>query len=93
MVCCVTSTVDSEFIVDHRRAWSTTNQRQNLHFAFLELCARPEYAEMIYAEIQSVGELNYENINRLKILDSFVKESVRINPLDKSEQIPYSEIA
>ena len=48
---------------------------------------------MIYTEIQSVEKLDYESINRLQILDSFIKESVRINPLDKSELILFLEIA
>ena len=58
---------------------------QNLHFVFLELCARPEYVEMINQEIRAADKLNYESINRLPILDSFIKESVRLNPLDKSK--------
>ena len=57
---------------------------QNLHFVFLELCARPEYVEMINQEIRAAGKLDYEKIDRLPVLDSFVKESVRLNPLDKS---------
>jgi hypothetical protein len=58
---------------------------QNLHFVFLELCARPEYAEMIHQEIKDADNLDYEGINQLPILDSFIKESVRLNPLDKSK--------
>ena len=58
---------------------------QNLHFVFLELCARPEYVEMIYQEIRAAGNLDYESIDRLPILDSFIKESVRVNPPDKSK--------
>ena len=67
------------------RSFIIADWSQNLHFAFLELCARPEFADLIYDEIKSVGALNLENIDRLPILDSFIKESVRINPLDKSE--------
>jgi len=58
---------------------------QNLHFVFLELCARPEHVEMIHQEIKVAGTLDYEGINQLPILDSFIKESVRLNPLDKSQ--------
>ena len=57
----------------------------------VELGARPEYVEMIYNEIQSVGSLNYENIDRLPILDSFAKESVRLNPLDKRMRFKIQE--
>ena len=52
---------------------------------FLELCARPDYADLIYNEIQGVGDLDYETISSLPILDSFIKETVRFNPLDKSQ--------
>lgn len=34
--------------------------------------------------------MEYSTIARLPILDSFIKESVRLNPLDKSELVPYS---
>ena len=63
---------------------ATNTLCQNLHFVFLELCARPEYVELIYQEIRNAGDLDYEGIDRLPILDSFIKESVRLNPLDKS---------
>ena len=43
---------------------------------------------MIHKEVQSVESLDYESINRLPILDSFIKEAVRVNPLDKGEYIP-----
>ncbi|CAD6592998.1 MAG: hypothetical protein ASARMPREDX12_006647 [Alectoria sarmentosa] len=49
----------------------------NLHFVFLELCARPEYTDMIHNEIQDLENLDYESINSLPILDSFIKESQR----------------
>ena len=51
----------------------------------MELCARPDYADMIYDEIQSVDSLDHESIEKLPILDSFIKETVRLNPLDKSK--------
>ena len=38
---------------------------------------------MIYQEIHTAGSLDYETIIRLPILDSFIKESVRLNPLDR----------
>ena len=58
---------------------------QNLHFAFLELCARPADAELLFGEIQAAGPLDYNKIIQLPLLDSFIKESIRSNPLDKSE--------
>lgn len=59
---------------------------KNLHFVFLELCARPEFVDLIRDEIESKTTLDFESITQLPILDSFIKEAVRVNPLDKSEQ-------
>ncbi|KAL8824241.1 MAG: hypothetical protein Q9191_005189 [Dirinaria sp. TL-2023a] len=56
----------------------------NLHFVLLELCSRPEYVELIREEIEQVeGPLDCKTICQLSVLDSFIKESVRVNPLDK----------
>ena len=67
----------------------TLIQIQNLHFVFLELCSRPEYIELIREEIKEVEDrLDCETVCRLPLLDSFIKESVRLNPLDKSESKP-----
>ena len=60
--------------------------KQNLHFVLLELCLQPEYIELIRREIQEIpGPQDADSISRLPLLDSFIKESVRINPLDKSK--------
>ena len=59
---------------------------QNLQFLLLELCARPEYVQLIRQEIKSQEKLDYATISSLPILDSFIKESVRLNPLDLSKQ-------
>ena len=58
---------------------------QNLHFIVLELCLRPEFVELIRLEIERQEKLDYETISTLPILDSFIKESVRLNPLDLSK--------
>lgn len=42
---------------------------------------------MIYDEIQNAGQLDCNGIDKLHILDSFIKEFVRLNPLDKSKRI------
>ncbi|KAI9709132.1 MAG: hypothetical protein M1820_003578 [Bogoriella megaspora] len=58
----------------------------NLHFIFLELCARPEYIEVLRAELADAAlseKMDYERLMQLPILDSFIKVSVRLNPLDK----------
>ncbi|KAL8745382.1 MAG: hypothetical protein Q9190_002461 [Brigantiaea leucoxantha] len=54
----------------------------NLHFAILELCERKEYVELLRDEIERQEELNYKTIAAMPILDSFLKESIRVNPLD-----------
>ncbi|MCJ1349613.1 hypothetical protein MMC31_007854 [Peltigera leucophlebia] len=41
----------------------------NLHFVFLELCARPEYVQQLRDEIGSEGSLDYTKISKLPILD------------------------
>lgn len=41
---------------------------------------------MIRQEIKSQEKLDYATISSLPILDSFIKESVRLNPLDLSKQ-------
>ncbi|KAL9007301.1 MAG: hypothetical protein Q9180_009708, partial [Flavoplaca navasiana] len=57
--------------------------RTNLDFAFLELCQRPEYADLIRQEISSKTTLDAKTIsNDMPILDSFLKESMRLNPMD-----------
>lgn len=58
---------------------------KNLHSVFLELCVRPEYIQQLLDEIFSEGSLDYSKISKLPILDSFIKETIRVNPLDKSE--------
>ena len=73
----------------HLQTVERLNSRQNLHFVFLELCARPEYVELIRGEIEAKnGRLDHETICQLPILDSFIKESVRLNPLDKGKLLP-----
>lgn len=54
----------------------------NLHFVILELCARPEWQDDLRQEISQHAPLNYRSLEQLPLLDSFVKETVRLNPLD-----------
>lgn len=48
------------------------------------MCARPDYADILRKEISSMEQFDYETITNLPILDSFIKEAVRLNPLDRS---------
>ncbi|KAL8786224.1 MAG: hypothetical protein Q9213_002913 [Squamulea squamosa] len=65
------------------RSYGTDNGKQNLDFAFLELCQRPEYVDLIRQEISGKATLDAKTIgNEMPILDSFLKESMRLNPMD-----------
>lgn len=55
----------------------------NLHFVMLELCDRPEYTKALKEEIRSLPDLEFDSIQKLPLLDSFIKECVRLNPLDR----------
>ncbi|KAI9711711.1 MAG: hypothetical protein M1820_001855 [Bogoriella megaspora] len=55
----------------------------NLHCIFLELCERPEYTDILRDELASSEDLDYKSLTELPVLDSFAKESARLNPLDK----------
>ena len=50
----------------------------------LELCERPEYIELVREELSARATLDYPTLTKLPILDSFIKEAVRLNPLDRS---------
>lgn len=54
----------------------------NLDFVLLELCARPEYVQLLRKEIGDPSHLDYAKLEKLPLLDSFIKETVRVNPLD-----------
>lgn len=54
----------------------------NLHFIILELCARKEWQTSLRQELEQHLPLDYETLEHLPLLDSFIKETVRLNPLD-----------
>lgn len=53
------------------------------HFLLCELCKRPEYIESIRQELAAQGDYDYDTLERLPILNSFMKETFRYNPTDK----------
>lgn len=57
----------------------------NLDFILLELCARPDWQAILRLEIEQAGDLDYEILEKLPLLDSFMKETIRLNPLDNCE--------
>jgi len=54
----------------------------NLDFILLELSIRPGSVEILRAEIGDPDILDYAMVEELPYLDSFIKETVRLNPLD-----------
>ncbi|KAF2994245.1 hypothetical protein E8E13_000926 [Curvularia kusanoi] len=54
----------------------------NLDFIMLQLCQRPEWQDAIQKEAGPIGDLTYETLTKLPLLDSFIKETVRLHPLD-----------
>lgn len=54
----------------------------NLDFVLLELAQRPEWQTQLRDEIGNHSRLDYETLDKLPYLDSFIKETVRMNPLD-----------
>jgi Cytochrome P450 len=54
----------------------------NLGFVVLGLCSRPECVELLQNEIGDSSSLDYGKFAKLPLLDSFIKETVRLNPLD-----------
>jgi len=62
---------------------SANHAQQILNFILLDLCSHPEYIELLRKELASQETLDYNTISSLPILDSFIKESVRLNPADE----------
>jgi len=54
----------------------------NLDFVVLELCRHPEYIQLLRDEIGDYSKLDYERLESLPILDSFIKETIRFEPFD-----------
>lgn len=54
----------------------------NLDFVLLELAQRPEWQAQLREEIGDHSQLDYQTLDQLPCLDSFIKETVRMNPLD-----------
>jgi len=59
----------------------------NLDFIMLQLCSRPDYVEELRSEIDDMKPSCYDDIVKLPLLDSFVKEVVRTTPLDSRKSI------
>jgi cytochrome P450 len=55
----------------------------NLNVILLEVCARRDWQERLRQEIKEHEPLDtYKKLDGLPLLDSFMKETLRLNPLD-----------
>ncbi|KAI0186876.1 cytochrome P450 [Xylaria flabelliformis] len=54
----------------------------NLHFIILEISMRKDWQTAIRQELEQSFPLDYKHLEQLPLLDSFIKETVRFNPLD-----------
>ncbi|KAK6204090.1 hypothetical protein LQW54_008444 [Pestalotiopsis sp. IQ-011] len=54
----------------------------NLNFVILELCARKDWQTALRKELQQNEPLDYKVLEQLPLLNGFIKETVRLSPLD-----------
>jgi cytochrome P450 len=54
----------------------------NLDFIMLQLSRRPDIQEALREEIGTLQGMEYEDLMSFPLLDSFIKETVRLHPLD-----------
>ena len=63
--------------------------------AVYEMCARPEYIDLLREEarvaVDEEGRWNKKTVDRLQMLDSFLKEAQRVNPPSFLSFKPYPE--
>lgn len=59
---------------------------QTISFAIHDLCLHPEYVEPLRKELKSPNSLEFERTGEgLPLLDSFLKESARLTPVESSQ--------
>jgi hypothetical protein len=54
----------------------------NLDFIMLQLCSHPDIQDTLRTELGDFKSLTYDRLQNLPFLDSFIKEVVRLRPLD-----------
>ncbi|KAF2825057.1 cytochrome P450 [Ophiobolus disseminans] len=54
----------------------------NLAFIMLQLSTQPDTQAALRLEIGALDQLSYDKLMNLPLLDSFIKETVRLHPLD-----------
>lgn len=61
-----------------------------------DLAAHPEYIAVLREEVERIsaeepdGKIRKKTMPKLRKLDSFIKESQRVNPLGSSYYVPFS---
>ncbi|KAJ2985551.1 hypothetical protein NUW58_g5466 [Xylaria curta] len=55
----------------------------NLHFIILEFSIRKDWQIKVRQELEQSSPLDYKRLEQLPLLDGFIKETARSNPLDK----------
>ena len=65
---------------------------KTITFAVQDLCLHPSYKEPLRQELLT----NFENFKKtatgLPLLDSFIKESARLTPVESSTSVPFPQI-
>jgi cytochrome P450 len=54
-----------------------------LDFVLLELSSRLDWQHALQQELDAFAPSSYHELEKLPLLDSFIKETIRLNPLDK----------
>ena len=57
----------------------------NLDFVLQELCLSKAWQHKLLGELKRCEKLDYHTLQQLPCLDGFIKETVRLNPLDTSK--------
>ena len=55
----------------------------------MDLCAHPEHIAPLQSELAETQTENIHAIERLPLLDSFLKESARLNGTEWSNPVPF----
>jgi hypothetical protein len=58
---------------------------QTISLTVNSLCEHPEYFEPLRAEIDQQPEMDFKTLESLPVLNSFMKEVIRTQPLDSGE--------
>lgn len=63
-------------------------RHQSFVYALFDICEHSEYLESLREEVESCGDERGDDLNGLSLLDSFLKESARLNTSDSGMTSP-----